>query len=390
MRRDMGRGRETAVGEEGFLSGLIKENAMSNEAKLLLEKACDSLVLSVELFNRPSDRGRVNATLIHLDHCFEMFMKAAILARGGAIVDGKRVDMTIGFDTCVRVSLSNGMVKYLTEEQATTLRAINALRDFAQHHLLDISEHQLYIHVQSGVTLFGKLLKEVFDQELGSYLPTRVLPISTTPPTTIEALFITEIAEIKKLLHPGQPIGIDALAKLRPLAVLDRTVRGQEFQLSNHQLQRYADDIEKGKDWQKIFIGVAMLDTSPSGEGPALPLTISKKEGIPVQNVPEGTPGATLIATRRVSELDFYNMGAKKVGEKLGLSTNKVVAVVEYLGIRNNPDCYKEIKIDGSLHKRYSQKVLSAIQNAIANDGMEKIWNWDSQRRRRKRAKFPS
>ena len=69
--------------EGDFLSGLIKEDAMKNEANLLLGKACDSLVLSVELFNRPSNQGRVNATLIHLDHCFEMFMKAAILARGG-------------------------------------------------------------------------------------------------------------------------------------------------------------------------------------------------------------------------------------------------------------------------------------------------------------------
>ena len=31
---------------------------MKREAKLLLEKACDSLVLSIELFNRPNDRGR--------------------------------------------------------------------------------------------------------------------------------------------------------------------------------------------------------------------------------------------------------------------------------------------------------------------------------------------
>ena len=36
---------------------------MKREAKLLLDKACDSLLLGIELFNRPSDRGRVSAVL---------------------------------------------------------------------------------------------------------------------------------------------------------------------------------------------------------------------------------------------------------------------------------------------------------------------------------------
>jgi hypothetical protein len=114
---------------------------MKREAKLLLEKACDALVLSIELFNRPHDRGRLSSTLIQLDHGFEMLMKAAILHRGGRIRE-KRAKETIGFDACVRRSLSDGKIKYLSEEQALVLQTINGLRDAAQHHLLDISEGQ--------------------------------------------------------------------------------------------------------------------------------------------------------------------------------------------------------------------------------------------------------
>jgi hypothetical protein len=58
---------------------------MKREAKLLLQKASDSLLLSVELFNRPSDRGRISGTLVQLDPAFEMFLKAAIVGRGGRI-----------------------------------------------------------------------------------------------------------------------------------------------------------------------------------------------------------------------------------------------------------------------------------------------------------------
>jgi hypothetical protein len=50
---------------------------------MLLEKATDSLLLGIEKFNCPFERGRVTSILIFLDHAFEMVLKAAILHRGG-------------------------------------------------------------------------------------------------------------------------------------------------------------------------------------------------------------------------------------------------------------------------------------------------------------------
>jgi len=104
---------------------------MKREAKLLLDKACDALILSIELFNRPHDRGRVSGTLIQLDHGFEMLMKAAILHCGGRIRE-KRAKETIGFDACVRRSLSDSRIKYLAEEQALVLQTINGSRSNSQ------------------------------------------------------------------------------------------------------------------------------------------------------------------------------------------------------------------------------------------------------------------
>ncbi len=83
---------------------------MKREAKLLLNKAYDSLVLSIELFNRPYDRGRISSTLILLDHAFEMLLKSSIIHRGGRIRE-KRSKETIGFDACLRVLLTNSKIK---------------------------------------------------------------------------------------------------------------------------------------------------------------------------------------------------------------------------------------------------------------------------------------
>lgn len=346
---------------------------MKREARLLLRKACDSLVLSVEFFNRPHELGRVSASLILLDHAFEMLLKACILHRGGRIRD-RNARETIGFDACVRRGLSDGNIKFLSEEQALLLQTINGLRDAAQHHLLEISENQLYLHAQAGLTLFRDLLKSVFGKDIREFLPTRVLPISASPPTDVAALFDSEVAEIRKLLQPGRRRRVEAEARLRPLAILDAAVRGEKTQPSSAELHKIGRRLRAGENWQDVFVGAAAIEVSPEGTGPTISLRLSKKEGIPIQLVPEGTPGASVVAVRRVNELDFYNLGAKQMAEKLGLSTTKLVAVVDYLGIRGDPDFYKEFRFGSQLHKRYSQKALERIRTALEEQSAEEIW----------------
>ncbi|MBS0175324.1 MAG: hypothetical protein JSR64_14895 [Nitrospira sp.] len=346
---------------------------MKREAKLLLEKACDSLVLSIELFNRPNDRGRVSSTLIQLDHAFEMLLKAALLHRGGRIRE-KRAKETIGFDACVRRALSDGKHKFLTEEQALVLQTINGLRDAAQHHLLDISEGQLYVHIQSGVTLIRDLLKKVFNEDLVTHLPMRVLPVSTSPPTTLATLFESEVEEIKKLLRPGKRRQIEVMARLRPLAILDSTIQGEKGQPSDADLRRMSKDLLAGKTWVDAFKGASAVEITADGAGPSLSLRLSKKEGIPIQLVAEGTPGASVVAVKRVNELDFYNLGAKQLAEKINTSMPKAIAVVDHLKLRSEPDCYKEFKIGSLLHKRYSQKALDEITVALTKENIDDIW----------------
>ena len=345
---------------------------MKREAKLLLDKACDSLLLGIELFNRPYDRGRVSAVLIQTDHAFEMFLKAAIVQKGGAIRE-KRAKETIGFDACVRRGLSDGGVKFLTEEQALTIQSINGLRDAAQHYLLDISEAQLYVHIQSGVTLFRDLLMEVFKKELSHELPTRVLPISTTAPIDISTIFDSEVSEILKLLQPGKRRTVEAEARLRPLAVLDSTIRGDKGQPSTHELNRIGRSLVK-KDWKEIFPGAALIDVVTEGSGLNISVRITKKDGPPIHIVPEGTLGASTVAVRRVNELEFYNLGAKQLADKVSLTVPKLVAVVAHLGIQDDPDCFKAIAIGGTCYKRYSQQSILKVRESLNNENLDDIW----------------
>jgi hypothetical protein len=358
---------------------------LKKEARLLLERAYDSLLLSIELFNRPNDRGRVNAVLIQLDHAFEMLLKSAILARGSAIREPKSKN-TIGFDACVRKGVSEGAIKFLSEEQAVTLQSINGLRDAAQHHLLDMPEAQLYVHAQSGVTLFRDLLRSVFGQELSHHLPERVLPVSTIAPTDIITLFDHEMKEVLKLLSPGKRRRMEAITRLRSLAILDATIKGEKGQPSAADLNRACQRLQDGEDWTAIFQGVAAVEIVTEGEGPTISLRLFKKEGIQTLLVDEGTPGASVVALKTTDSTGYYNLMAKKLADKLGLTTYQVLQVVEYLGLRQDADCYHEFKMGSQCHKRYSPKAIEVIRKALEVEPIDAIVEKVRQRKREQQA----
>jgi hypothetical protein len=358
--------------------------ATKREAQLLLKKAVNSLILSIEIYNRPWDRGRHEATLILLDHSFEMLLKSAIIHRGGKIRKPNEKN-TIGFESCIRMALTDEKIKFLTQEQILILQMINSLRDAAQHHLLDISEQHLYIHAQAGLTLFRELYKSIFGLELHNEIPERVLPISTIPPTDILTIFNNETEIIKSLFSPNKHKTIDAINKIRSIAIVDRALQGVTVQPTDDELKRIARALYDGKHWSEIFPGVASITLTTTGYGPSLDLRFTKKEGIPIHIVPEGTPGAYVIGIKRVNELDFYNLSHTQIAQHIGLSAPKTTALIRYLKIKDDQDCYKQIVIGKTKIDRYSQKALDIIKKSLNEINIDEVWRKHGYRKGRKK-----
>jgi hypothetical protein len=358
---------------------------VKRESRLLLAKAVDSLVLCIEHYNRPWDRGRIDAVLILMDHAFEMLLKAAIRHRGGSIRK-PREKQTIGFDECLRKALSDGTVRFLKQEQVLQLQALNTLRDAAQHHLVDLSEQHLYIHSQAGLTLFRDIVGGVFKQDLKVHLPPRVLPLSTTPPTDLAALFDREAKEVDRLLTPGTRRRLEAAAKLRALAIVDGAMRGDRLQPTDGELRKLGEEIRKGRPWTDVFPGVAAINLTATGTGPSLELRISKKEGTPIQLVPEGTPGATVIAVHKVDSLGFYNLGRDQLARHLGLSGPKTTALIHHVRVRDDGECFRRITIGKASFDRYSQKAIERLRDALERADMNGVWaEYQASVRRRTR-----
>ncbi len=332
------------------------------------------MVLAVDHFNRPWDRGRPEAVLINLDRAFEMLLKTAILRKGGKIRE-RRAKQTIGFDHCVRKCLSDAQVQCLTREQALTMQVINSLRDAAQHYILEISEQELYLHTQAGVTLFRDLLKDVFGKNLADYLPDRVLPVSTSPPKDINVMLRDQVEEIRQLVAPHSRKWTEARGRIRSLAIMEAAVNGNSVQPSDAELNSVLRKAAAGERWDRLFPGVAKLRLDTEGSGISFNIRITKAEGIPIRLVKEGEEATGVVAVRRVNELDFYSLGLNQVAEKINLTGPKALAVIRQLKLQEDEEYFRVITIGSSRFRRYSYKAVQRIREELPKLNLEEVWS---------------
>ncbi|PRC41807.1 hypothetical protein C6A85_000000113730, partial [Mycobacterium sp. ITM-2017-0098] len=194
---------------------------------------------------------------------------------------------------------------------------------------------------------------------------------ATVAPIDPIALFAEEVEQVKRLLAPGTRRGAEALARLRALAIVDGAMSGERLQPSENELRKVAAKIGAGETHlDTLFPGISGISFSVEGSGPAVNLRISKKEGIPVKLMPEGTAGTRVVGVKRVNELDFYNLRFNELKTKLGITQNQLSALVELLNIKTSEDYSKYIITTWC----YSQNALKSLETALQNKPIEEWW----------------
>jgi hypothetical protein len=357
---------------------------MRASAKTLHGKALSSMRTAMTAFNSPHDDGRPTCVLLHLQHAFEMLLKAGLF-QGKAKVFDKKSGRSIGFEAAINQSCQLAGFK-LTQDEAGTLRAIDALRDDEQHWYNDVSEGLLYLHARAAVTLFDDLLFRAFKQRLADHLPNRVLPVSTEVPQDILALVDSEYANIAELLKPGRRAREDARAKIRTLLALEAHV-AEDTKVSDSDVNRVEKGIKDGKTRQQVFPKLNPLAADISGEGLTVRVKIVKQaDTLPVRLVRDGD-GGELVDAAAVREVDLqkkFHWSPFDLADKLSISRPRATALREHLGIDKDPGCLHVFEFGSQRHPRYSDNALTRMREANANLDMNAIWQSHAPGRRSK------
>jgi len=342
----------------------------------LKNRAINSLVLGIELFNRPRDQGRPEGVLIHLHHSFEMLLKAIIRDRTGT-VHAKGGKYSYGLDKCLEVAQNE--LKIISSDERSTLSILDAHRDTAVHYYQEVSEDLLYIQAQATVTLFDDLLNRTFDVSLGDLIPKRVLPVSTRPPKDLQVLIDSELSQIDGLLKPGSRKGIQATARLRSIMALATASRDEAERVSEVELCQAVSRRRKGEEWKVIFPEIAQLKLDTHGGGSPIFLRIKKDARLAVGIAKNGEPAIGTLIKQEVNIWDKYNLGRDDLAKKLKLTGPKTSALIIELKIQEDPDCFKVLRRKSTTFKGYSKKALDLLRHEL-KDGIDVHAVWKKHR----------
>jgi hypothetical protein len=353
---------------------------LRREAGILKRKAIASLRRATTAFNSFDDDGRVTDVLLHLQHAFEMVLKAALVQRRVRVFD-RKLGQAIGFERCVNLGCEHVR---LTDEEAGTLRAIDALRDDQQHWYNYVSEGLLYAHARAAVTLFDDLLQREFDDRLVDHLPHRVLPISSEPPKDIQLLIDEEYRQIGDLLQPGRRRRPEAQARIRSLLAMEAHV-AEGVQVSRKDVTRVQRAILAGQPREKVFPRLAVLGTEVAGEGVEVTVRFSKTKGAPVRLVSAGED-VEAAAVREVDLQRKYHWSPMELAAKLKLTSPRALALRRYLNIDDDPTCRHDFVFGSQKHIRYSDNAFTRMRAALDEVDMAEIWKKYGTSRARSRA----
>lgn len=337
------------------------------DVKELKQRAIHSLVLAIELFNRPHEDGRPEGTLILLHHAFEMLLKAIIKDKSGT-VHAKGEKYSYGFDKCLEIAQVE--LKVLSKDERSALSILDAHRDTAVHYYQDVSEDLLYLQSQSAVTLFDDILSKSFGVKLADFIPERVLPVSTRPPKDIQLLIDSELTQVDELLGAGNRRGIQATARLRSVMALATASRDNAERVTESELRKAVQRRRAGEDWKVIFPEIGQLRLDTEGEGMPFSLRI-RKEGLPVRMAGDGEDA---MVVRDRDWFDKFSLSLDDVAKKLSKTAPKTRAYMFEINIWNDPEMYGEKKIKSQRYKRYTQKALEALRAAVDQHTEEDMW----------------
>lgn len=339
------------------------------DARTLQQKSIASLKIAMTAFNSFEEEGRICTTLLHLQHAGEMLLKAVLVQKRVPVFD-KEAGMSIGFEKCIRLCMQHAA---LTTEEAGVMRAVNALRDASQHWYIFVSEDLLYMHTRALVTAFDAFLQRQLGTDLHSHIPTRVLPVSTTPPGDLLFLVDKEFALIKGLLAPGKRHRDEAQARIRSLLAMEAIV-ADEVEVSEKDIDRIEKAIKAGEEIDKVFPRLTTISTSLTGEGVTLKVHFSKKDGAPVRFVGGDDPNAA-AAIREVDLRKKFHMNASSLAETVGLTTAKAKAMRWKLDIDGDEKCMHVFVFGQSKFSQFSDNAKTKIRESLASGiDVESIW----------------
>ncbi|GAA2073596.1 hypothetical protein GCM10009840_03610 [Pseudolysinimonas kribbensis] len=339
---------------------------MRRQAAMYLESAIESLVLAIELFNRPSPIARDHAVPMLLGHSFEMLLKSIIFQARRTVRD-RGDELTYSLARCIGIAADD--LQIISKDERALIAALKQDRDCATHDSISMSEQLLWVHMRSGISVIRRLLRDELQLDLTDLLPGRVIPVSTEPPHELHALVEDELATIAALLAPGTRKGPEARARLRPLLSLDGAATGRVDPPTEAEVARAEAALRARTEWTRVLPGLATLSVTPvapDGDAQEVILRVGRgAEAIPVRKARRDEEA---LAYRSMDPFEEYGGRLREFGSRLGITQQQGYALIEHLAIKDDDAAYfcRKTKNGNVQYQGLSARAYDLGRKAIA------------------------
>ena len=152
---------------------------MNNIDSLTVQRLCDksqeALILSIELYNRPTLKYRVEGCAFFLCNAWELLLKAHLVQRNGnrAIYYSDKADRTLSLEDCVK--------KVFTNEKDPLRRNLSKvidLRNTSTHFVVQEYEGIYAPILQACVENYDEKARELMGIEISDRIPENYLVLS--------------------------------------------------------------------------------------------------------------------------------------------------------------------------------------------------------------------
>jgi hypothetical protein len=350
---------------------------LKQESRVLQQKALASLIFTIEAFNSPHEGGRATRVLLHLQHSFEMLLKAALVQTGDKRVHDPETGRSIGFERCLRLAAENDIIK-LADADAGTLRAIDAMRDDEQHWFNIVSEQLLYLHARAGITLFDELLQRVFANTWPTTCQGESCHSRWIHRVNSQSCWMRNTHRSPRSCNPGAERDTKPERGCARCSLWRRT--SSRTRVSDKDVTRVERGIRDGDTREQVFPRLEEIATAIDGEGVNTIVHFTKQQGAPVRYVAdESVPAAGI---REVDLLKKYHRPPAGLARELDISPSRSTALRRHLGIDSDgPYSHQFVLSPSNKPRRYSDNALRLMRETLNAADLDAIWKAHSPNR---------
>ena len=218
----------------------------------------------------------------------------------------------------------------------------------------------------------SEYLRRKLDVELQEHIPSRVLPISTTPPGDFEFLVDKEFNYVRDLLQPGRRARGVARARIRSMLAMEAIVT-DVVEISERDIDRIEKAMRGGVEFTAVFPRLATVGTTTEGVGVNLVVHFTKKQGAPVHYVGGDDPAAA-AAVREIDLRKKFHMQRTELAQKIGLSAPRAKVLRQHLGIDQDASCCHVFEFGSQRIPCFSDNTVRKMQEALPDVDMAELW----------------